>query len=238
MEKTKKAQTVDVTTKQVGKYTLKIEHISYGKGYWNYLKVHILDENGNELGLYDRNYSSLYNTFVPFVKDGKEYALYSKNYTATRVMSLPDCKDIAGEDPHSWGFCPTDFFVPDCKTYDIPEEFEGNIGFVAGCVWGDDSSWKIQFLDLSRIEEGILKRDDRFDYIELCSNDSLKDAIAEVEVWRDEDEEDWEVNIEIRHMKRYFFYWDEESKKQDERTRDHLEKMKALEEKWAKKKEK
>jgi hypothetical protein len=35
------------------------------------------------------------------------------------------------------------------------------MGFVAGCFWGDDSSWKIQYLDLSRADEGILKRDER-----------------------------------------------------------------------------
>ena len=179
MEETKKEEAMDVETKVVNNYTLKIEKIDNGKGYWSCLKVHILDKDGNELGSYDRNYHSLYNTFVPFIKNGKEYALYSKSYTATRVMSLPDCKDLCGEDPSEFGFCPTDFLIPDCEKFDIPKEFEGNIGFVAGCVWGDDTSWKIQFLDLSKIEDGIFKRDDRFDYIELCSNDSLKDAIAE-----------------------------------------------------------
>jgi hypothetical protein len=214
MEKTKEKKTVAITTKDVGKYKLKIDHISYGKGYWNYLKVHILDEDGKELGSYDRNYSNLYNTFVPFMKNGKEYALYSRDYTATRVMSLPDCKDIAGEDPNTWGFCPTDFFVPDCKDFFISKEFEGNIGFVAGCVWGDDHSWKIQFLDLSKIEEGILKRDDRFGYIELCPNDNLRDAIKEVEVYFDGD--DREINIDIRQMKNYCFYWNEkENGKED-----------------------
>ena len=52
-----------------------------------------------------------------------------------------------------------------------------DFGFVSGCVWGDDSSWKIQYLDLSRIEEGIVKRDERFGYIELPPSLSLKKAI-------------------------------------------------------------
>lgn len=28
---------------------------------------------------------------------------------------------------------------------------KGDFGFVWGCIWGDDSSWKVQYLDLSRI---------------------------------------------------------------------------------------
>ena len=50
-------------------------------------------------------------------------------------------------------------------------------GFVAGCIWGDDSSWKIQYLDLSRVEEGILKREERFGYIELPRSVRLRDSI-------------------------------------------------------------
>ena len=34
----------------------------------------------------------------------------------------------------------------------LPERVHG---FVAGCVWGDDSSWKIEYLDLSKADEGI-----------------------------------------------------------------------------------
>lgn len=50
-------------------------------------------------------------------------------------------------------------------------------GFVSGCIWADDSSWKVQYLDLSRADEGVLMRDDRFGYIELQEDVRLKDAI-------------------------------------------------------------
>jgi hypothetical protein len=50
--------------------------------------------------------------------------------------------------------------------------------FVAGCYWGDDGSWKIQYIDVSRIDEGIIKREERFGYIELPTNLSLKKAIV------------------------------------------------------------
>lgn len=45
----------------------------------------------------------------------------------------------------------------------------GDFGFVWGCYWGDDSSWKVQYLDLSRIEEGMISRDERFGYVELAT---------------------------------------------------------------------
>ncbi len=208
-------------------------------GCWDYLRVGVFEDD-KLIGEYQRNYYCLYSTFFPFQQDGKWYALYSKDYTCTRVMSLPDCKDICGEDESEYGFCPVEFFVPcltgrklnpedsaptvanhdaekwalkvgnryywpDCKDHPQPNEEKKEAylkakkeshavydswskrnpivteyakwGFVAGCVWGDDSSWKIQFLDLSKISEGVLTRDDRFDYIELPPRVSLEDAI-------------------------------------------------------------
>lgn len=65
--------------------------------------------------------------------------------------------------------------------------------FVAGCHWGDDTSWKIQYIDVSRIDEGIIKRDDRFGYIELPTNLTLKEAI----VMRDYDEQPNRLRIAI-----------------------------------------
>ncbi len=37
------------------------------------------------------------------------------------------------------------------------EVFHENFAFIAGCVWGDDSSWKIEVRDISRAHEGIIK---------------------------------------------------------------------------------
>jgi hypothetical protein len=47
---------------------------------------------------------------------------------------------------------------------------------VAGCVWGDDTSWKVQYLDLSRARQGIVTRDDRLGYIELPAGIRLANA--------------------------------------------------------------
>jgi len=147
-------------------------------------------------------------------------------------MSLPDCKDLGGEDDsnveYKNHFCPTDYYIPilcgmsydptndprpmlpnhnykkwcrggiypDAKNasdhfsaeeiLEYQKEYEkaheaynewlerhpivttyADFGFVSGCAWGDDSSWKIQFLDLSEAHKGIIKRDSRFGYIEM-----------------------------------------------------------------------
>jgi hypothetical protein len=144
-------------------------------GCWDVATIEVL-LNNVKVGSYDRNYHSYgTETFCPFIWKGKEYALYSKDYTSTRVMTLPDCQDLCGEDRNSWGFCPVEYYVP-------INPFNGEsagFGFVAGCVWGDDSSWKIQYLDLGRVDEGILVRDNRFGYIELPRKMyHLKDAIC------------------------------------------------------------
>jgi len=142
-------------------------------GCWHHLKVEIFDSETKKVGEYLRNYGSLYQTFYPFFHHGEAFALYSRDYTATRVMRLPSCQDVAGEERNSMGFCPVQFFVP----YDPFSEINGDFGFVAGCVWGDDNSWKVQFLDLSKIREGKLIRDDRFGYLELPAGVKLADAV-------------------------------------------------------------
>lgn len=162
-----------------GIYRTETEKKETAPGAWYSMVVSIF-KGDEKIGEYERNYYSLYNTFHPFLFNGKHYALYSRDYTATRVMTLPDCKDFCGEEPHGWGFCPVDYFVPYCieeGSNDMIWPFQGQHGFVAGCVWGDDGSWKIQHLDLSRLEEGIIKRTDRFGYIPLMGTLSLKDSL-------------------------------------------------------------
>jgi hypothetical protein len=42
-----------------------------------------------------------------------------------------------------------------------------DIGFVAGCLWGDDKSWKLEVIDLSLAAEGIITRSARFGHVQL-----------------------------------------------------------------------
>lgn len=218
-----------------------IDTIDNGKGYWQYLLVGVF-EGDKKIGEYKRNYSCFYNTFHPFQAiDGSWLALYSRDYTSTRVMALPSCEDLGGEDRNAVGFCPVDYMVPELCGQELSQDDPGPIvanwqpeiwadkvvtesgytmykwpdqvedhpkreaylkakeeshklreewrkrnpfvlkyaqwGFVAGCVWGDDCSWKIQFLDLSRAHEGVIIRDERFGYIELPDGVKLEDAI-------------------------------------------------------------
>lgn len=143
-------------------------------GCWNYNKVGVFDHDA-QIGEYIRDYPAFYNTFCPFKQGDHWFALYSKEYTSTRIMSLPDCVDLGGEESSAYGFCPVDYYVPALDRDD--EQLKGEFGFVAGCVWGDDNSWKIQYLDLRKASEGIIVRSARFGYIPLPSEIKLFDAI-------------------------------------------------------------
>ncbi len=123
-----------------------------------------------QIGEYTRNMEGT-GPFQVFHQDGKAYALYNPNYTTTSVMSLSDCKLIASEpeDPHGIGYIPMEFHVP-CspqeKALDLKisyvDHVNGRWGVISGCYWGAEWYSPIQYLDLSRIHEGVVTRDDRF----------------------------------------------------------------------------
>lgn len=202
------------------KYSAKlIESVPTKPGCWNYSQIGVFQDD-KQIGEYKRNYPSYGEaTFCPFIgADDKWYALYSEKYTATSIMSLPDCARIGGEEPNSFGFCPTGFYIarytesiwkakPESELHKYPEanwhwlrvdrnerdyeegpkweseleiseseesKYFGNIkydlrlGFVMGCIWGDDNSWKLERLDLTEAHKGILKREaSSFGYVEL-----------------------------------------------------------------------
>lgn len=96
----------------------RIEEIQNRPGSWSSQLIGIFEYfNGNckQIGEFKRNYPS-YTPFAPFIgQDGKWYALYSPHYTCTKIMSLPDCKEIGGEKPEGNGFCPVELYVPSYK---------------------------------------------------------------------------------------------------------------------------
>lgn len=199
--------------------------------------VDVLD-GGEVCGRFERNYwSAGPETFAPFMVCDRWFALYSPDYTATRVMSLPDCRDLGGEEPDACGFCPVELWVPAYRTltrtmevrrmtgdgeasvlreerFEQPlfagdprlAEAESRIaaeaahpgrripgestwhaelspwrwcgfGFVAGCIWGDDHWWKVEFLDLSGAAGGTLRREARFGYAEMLPGADLRDTV-------------------------------------------------------------
>lgn len=154
-----------------------------GEPTWHSIEVgvfRVVDEQESQVGRYVRNYTTLFKTFLQFRRGGQDFALYSPDYTCTRLVQLPGCIDIGGEEPSGMGFCPVEYHVACADDADATGETRLYLecGFVAGCVWGDDSSWKIQFLDLSQATSGRLKRDGRFGYIRLPMKISLAEAIS------------------------------------------------------------
>lgn len=163
-------------------YHIKTQKKSNGKGYWDYTIVEIFSDD-KKIGEYIRKYPShTESTFVSVSYNGKDYALYSSDYQAISVMSLPDCKEIKLTDEckkQMYSFCPIEIMVP--KLWILSQEIDGvkhyyayqkvdrdkedpnfkdaptydsTVGFALGCVWGDDSSFKLNLLDLSNIENG------------------------------------------------------------------------------------
>jgi hypothetical protein len=155
-------------------------------GTWNTLHVEVLDEIKQIVAKYDRSHPNLYQTFEPFRQGDRLLALISTDYTATSVIDLRTGEIVASEESNPAGFCPVGFYVPDWWDVNdgsiIPgsshwtkdhENPNGEFGFVWGCVWGDDSSWKVQYLDLTQINRGKILRDDRFGYIKLAADHRL-----------------------------------------------------------------
>lgn len=178
---------------------------------WNTLVVSVIrsneDGSGSEkVGEYTRNYPQMYHTFCPFRQGGDDFALVSDKYVRTAVMALPDCKIIAAEEPGATGFCPTGFYVPVVADSLLGRDWgsgpivgpNGQFGFVTGCCWGDDNSWKIQFLDLTRIKEGIIRRDDRFGYVEVISDLSQLEEQITVEPYSENELAGGNVHITVK----------------------------------------
>lgn len=193
------------------KYFVRYEKKKIKEGCWEVLDVSIYQRNEdgseNKIGGYLRWYPSLFDTFVPFIKDDKEYALFSADYTKVSVMELPSCRVIATA---AGDFCPMEFYVPtnlrimkiingsDGKFDHIDYEgyLDGQIGFMSGCYWGDDSGGpKMQFLDLSQIENGILTYDDRFGYFELPGK---LEEVIQINMWGND-----HISVDIGHINKY-----------------------------------
>lgn len=171
---------------------------------------------------FDRNYSHMNGkVFYPFKKDNVWYALYSSKYTTTRVVNLDTGLDVCGEDQSGFGFCPVEFYVPIIRKYKLKSEYlikngeeyfnysvdakedrkedailesetYNNLAFVAGCTWGDDSSWKIEAIDLSQVPNKITRLQP-FGYINLPDANSLKESITIVPDW--ENPEDYYIQV-------------------------------------------
>lgn len=169
------------------KYFVKLAAKTGPPGTWSTTLVDVFRRNvpigdAEKVCRYERNHA-MFQTFEPFRQGDRDLALISRDYTATAVLDLSSGEIIAEEAREPNGFCPVGFYVPDWL--DVNDESAvpggkywtadcewpvGDFGFVWGCNWGDDSSWKVQYLDLSRVQQGIIARDERFGYVELATD--------------------------------------------------------------------
>ncbi len=169
------------------KYAVEISLKQNQPGTWHSTIVKVLRRTSSsadveEICEYERNYSMM-QTFEPFRQGTSEFALISRDYTRTAVLDLASGAVIAEEPDTPDGFCPVCFYVPDwwdvndgsvipgSEYWNYDREWpKGDFGFVWGCLWGDDSSWKVQYLDLSQIDDGVIRREERFGYLELATH--------------------------------------------------------------------
>lgn len=99
-----------------------------------------------------------------------------------------------GDERPGWGFCPVEFKVLDFQdkftfaTVNKPgyskegepakylysdeelNSYTGQWALYSGCLWGDDNGWKLRYIDLSRISEGVVTSDERFGYVPLSAS--------------------------------------------------------------------
>lgn len=169
-------------TQTLERFTVQTTRIHRPYGY-DTLVCDIYD-NGVQIGSYARNYSLFYSTFYPFQQNGQFYALYSPKFSITRVMSLPSCQDLGGEDLGLDNFCPVEYTIPfgqlavNSSNGDYHyEDFNARFGFIAGSLFADSPTRQIQYLDLTRVSEGIITRAEKFGYIDLFTGMKLKDAV-------------------------------------------------------------
>lgn len=62
----------------------------------------------------------------------------------------------------------------------------GCFGFVCGCGWGDDQSWKLEYLDLNKITDGVITRRQRYGYLELPNHLKLKECLNWDAFWAED----------------------------------------------------
>ena len=198
-------------------------------GGWRTALVSVFDGDV-QIGIYDRNHAGwAEETFEPFQWNDEWFALYAPDYTSTRVMTLPDCRDLGGEPRSSGGFCPVEFFVPryrqvltrnlaTAKCYEswsftnsssdldkVAEGYEATFGpwitiptgFIAGCIWGDDNSWKLQCVDLALAAKGEIVRSARFGHVQLAHGKSLAESMQ-----FDRYPPDWDLRMPLVRQER------------------------------------
>lgn len=128
-------------------------------------------------------------------RDGEYAELFAKHPDRFAAGGYYEGK-TASDTTNAEGFCAFEFYVPDiisewgiknvtdwnnlANRSWFTETFKhsnGSIGFVSGCMWGDDSSAKLRTIDLSYITNGQLVENESLGYFEVPSG-KLKEQIT------------------------------------------------------------
>ena len=106
----------------------------------------------------------------PIDDDGKEHPGFGFCPTGFKVFSMMEEYVCADKDETKrdesiafWNKTIDDY--PDNASFAL--EYSGVFALESGCVWGDDTSDKLRYIDTSRIRDGILRTDERYGYFEL-----------------------------------------------------------------------
>lgn len=70
-----------------------------------------------------------------------------------------------------------DEFIGEGKSANCKETLYCDFGFLGGCVWGDDSSSKLRYIDLKRVPYKELDITEKFGYWEIPNKMNVRDAV-------------------------------------------------------------
>lgn len=223
-------------------FKLRVARTPTGKGTWDVRDCEIL-RDGNVIGAFRYGYSGgIQHIFCPFQYKEQWYCLYATSYMALSLGRLTD--KLEHIDSTADEFCPVEAAVPfhyfnhagwersgsdsdkeyifhsyewDAD-YGEPHEFAGwaDFGFFCGCHWGDDTSYKLRFIDLRAIAEGKLLIDDKpLGYFDMATGGIKKD-VSDFWVMSDSDHFVQFAAAEKRTFRRSKEKWTDFSKSEDE----------------------
>jgi hypothetical protein len=163
--------TKDEAAREVARYATSVSVVRHDQPS---LSVAVLRDS-EVFGEYERDARDMFNTFQPFIgPDIRTYALFARKYSVTRVMSLPDCDEVGGDQANAYAnFYPMSYYVP----YDPARGLDGSSGFVGGRSLGLGRRQSVGLLDLRDVRSVVTNRSTSFVGMSVPIDMSLVDAI-------------------------------------------------------------
>lgn len=186
-------------------FVIETEEVDNGPEYIISTKISIYRDD-ILVGQYIRNHDLFPNTtFYPFRVGDQWYALYSADCSISQILkinidSIEHWCDIDNDSP----FYPVEFYVPkyhrfsinDTEFYVSDSNFANDVlfqdeikkdgyidtsyhlfGFLSGTEPDDEFSWKLRYIDLSKISDKIVSISERFGYKLLPPSFTLRQCV-------------------------------------------------------------